>query len=223
MKFRVDGLGIFAGGYCNSLEEARSMKNKAKKNRTGIIIVELEEEEYFTLINSHLNQLQKNMTAIEALQQENQNLKNKIETLQNTLIRPEVVEEIRNQARRHINDEAEERKRITSELTSELEALAKREEGLREALGRWQKKAGGKDLRPPKDLKQKGFQYRVTRWHGKTKIYFQEKYLPLPFETSLNELEEYALLGLAEGVKLKKIYFDRGKWVAQYESNNPLE
>lgn len=223
MKFRVDGLGIFAGGYCSSLEEARAIKNKAKKNRTGTIIVELEEEEYLTLIKSHQAQLQKNMAAIESLQQENQNLKNQIQKLQNTLIKPEMVEEVKNMACRKINAEVKAREKITTELTSKMEALAKREKGLREALGRWQKKkAGGEDLRPPKDLKQKGFQYRVIR-NRKIKMYFLEKYLPLPSETDLNELEEYALFGLSEKVKLEKIYLDRNKWVARYESYESLE
>lgn len=226
MKFRVDAWGLFAGGYCNSLEEARALKNKAKKKHSGTIIVELEEIEYTTLIENHETQLQKNIIAIKAVQQENKTLKNQIQTLQNTLIRPEVVEEIRNQAHRQINVEVEAGKKIKTELTSEIETLVKREKGLREALGRWHKKATGEDLQPPKDLKQKGFYYRINSISGrkrKIKMYFLEKYLPLPFETGLNVLEEYALLELAEGVKLTKIYLDRGKWVAHYESINPLK
>jgi len=228
MRYRVDGLGLFAGGYCESLEKARDLKRNTKKNRTGTIIVEMEETEYITLIESYKSQLKKSVTTVDTLQQENQALQNQIKTLQGTLIHPEVVGEVKNKALNQINAAVEEKKKITAELTAQIKALTKREEGLREALGRWQKKATGEDLRPPKDLKQKGFHYKTnkTRTYGSKaliKVYFLERYLPFPYETSLNELEKYALEGLAKEAKLLRIYLDRGKWVARYESPNPLK
>ncbi len=229
MKFRVDGLSFFGSRQYDTLEEARD-NIYDKKGRKGNIIVEMEELEYINLMNNYNAQLQKNMSTIKTLQQENQNLKNQMIKLQNTLIHPEIVEEIKNQVRRQLNAEADAREKITSELTTQLQTMTKREEGLRDALGRWQKKATGEDMRPPKDLKQKGFQYKVPKsWtlggsgQRKIKKYFLEKYLPLPFETDLNELEKYALRGLPEKVELEKIYLDRGKWVARYVSYNPLE
>jgi hypothetical protein len=228
MKYRVDGLGLFTGGYCESLEKARELKSNTKKNRTGTIIVELEETEYIALIEGYKSQLNKCMTTIDSLQQENQKLQNQIKTLQETSIRPEVVQEVKNKALNKVNAVVEEKEKITAELTAQVNALAKREEGLREALGRWQKKATGEDLRPPKDIKQEGFHCKTNKSHvfgskGTIKVYFLEKYLPFPYETSFNELEKYALVGLPEEVKLKRIYLDRGKWVARYESTSPLK
>ncbi|TYO94526.1 hypothetical protein [Desulfallas thermosapovorans] len=221
MKFRVDGLGFFGSRQYDTLEEARA-NIYDKKGRKGNITVELAEKEYVSLINSYNVQLQKNMGTIQTLQQENQNLKNQILHLQNTLIRPEVVEEIRRQAHHKLNAEVKAREKITLELTNQLEAMAKREKGLRDALGRWQKKATGEDMRPPKDLKQKGFQCNIIK-KRLVKVFFLEKYLPLPFDTQLGEVEKYALQGLSEKVQLKKIYLDRGKWVARFESHEPLE
>ncbi|MCG9969880.1 hypothetical protein L9W92_17935 [Pelotomaculum terephthalicicum JT] len=220
MKFRIDGLSLFSSSYYDTLEEATKIIFD-KKGRKGSITVEMTEKEYITLINSYETQIDKNIAIINTLQQENQKQKKQIEILQNSLVHPEVVENIKQQARQQINGEIEAREKITEELTKQIEVLTRREEGLRDALGRWRKKAIGEDLRPPKDLKQKGFQYRVVK-NRIVKMYFLEKYLPHPFDTGFNELEGYALLELAKGVNLKKIYLDRGKWVAQYESLNPL-
>lgn len=221
MKFRVDGLSFFGSRQYDTLEEARE-NIYDKKGRKGNITVEMGEKEYVSLMNSYNAQLQKNMETIQTLQQENQSLKNQILHLQNTLIRPEVVEGIRSQAHHRLNAEVKAREKITLELTNQLEAMANREEGLRDALGRWQKKATGDDMRPPKDIKQKGFQYKIIK-KRLVKVFFLEKYLPLPFDTQLDEVEKYALQGLSEKVKLKKIYLDRRKWLARYESYESLE
>lgn len=216
MKFRVDGLGFFAGGYCSSLEEARSIKHDPKKNRTGIITVEMEELEYISLINSYEVELNKNVAEISGLREENQKLKKHIETLP-----PQLLEKFKNMAQQQINAEIEAREKIKKELTSQIEALIRREKGLRNALAKWQKKVTGEDSRPPKDIRQKGVRYELRR-RALIKIYTIEKYLPFPFETDFNELEEYARMELSEVVKLKRIYINRGKWIAVYESTNPL-
>lgn len=221
MKFRIDGLGFFAGGYCSSLEEARSIKHDPKKNRTGTITVEMEELEYISLINSYEVELNKNISEISGLRGENQKLKKHIETLQNTMLPPQVLEKFKNNAQQQINAEIEAREKIKKELTSQIEALIRREKGLRNALAKWQKKVTGEDSRPPKDIRQKGVRYELRR-RALIKIYTLEKYLPFPFETDFNELEEYARVELVEGVKLKRIYINRGKWIAVYESTNPL-
>ena len=103
------------------------------------------------------------MTTIDSLQQENQALQNQIKTLQGTLIHPDVVQEVKAKAINQVNAAVKEKEKITAELTAQINALAKREEGLREALGRWQKKATGEDLRPPKDVKQKDVNTESTR------------------------------------------------------------
>jgi len=173
MKIRIDGLSLFGSNQYSTLEEAR--KNiYDKKGRKGSITVEMTEKEYITFINDYETQLDKNIAIINTLQQENQKLKKQIETLQNSLVHPEVVENIKCQARQQINAEIKAREKITEELTGQIEALTRREEGLRDALSRWQKKATGEDLRPPKDIKQKGFQYRVYKIAMKNKIMLKD-------------------------------------------------
>ena len=222
MKFRVDGLGLFASRY-DTLEEARS-NNYDKKGRRGNVIVEMEENEYINLIKGYESrlddykiQLDKNTAANNALHQENQGLKKQIETLQETLVHPQVMENLKREARRLMDAEINAREKLKEELTGQIEALTRREEGLRDALARWQKKATGEDVRPPKDIKQMSVQYQLRFKAGK-KLYSIEKYLPLPSETGFDELEEYAKIGLPEekGAKIKRIYLSQGKWVVEY-------
>lgn len=216
MKFRIDGLGLFGGGHFDSLEEARDNLYD-KKGRKGNIIVEMEELEYISLINGYEEELAKNTAANNNLLKENQRLKKQVAML----ISPEALEMFKSQAQRLINAEKEAREKLNEELTSQIKLLIRREEGLRNALAKWKKKVTGKDLRPPNDIKQKGIYYKKGR-RGLIKTYTQDKYLPFPPETDIDEIEEYARTGLKDGVLFKKLYLSRGNWVASYESSNPL-
>ena len=59
MKYKVTDLGIFSGGVYSSLEEAK--KNQYDKNgRKGNIVIEITEQEYYSLLSEHevkINQL----------------------------------------------------------------------------------------------------------------------------------------------------------------------
>lgn len=198
-------------------------KHDSKKNRTGTITVEMDEKEYITLINGYKAQLDKNMATIDSLQQVNLELKKQIEALKNSLVHPEVVENIKHQARQQINAEIKAREKLTEELAVQIKTLARREEGLRNALGKWQKKITGEDIRPPKHIRQKGFTYEFRGTpKKKVKVYFIEIILPVPYETDYPDLEKYAIAEIRDDMNLKKITFSQGKWIATYQSLKPV-
>lgn len=91
MKFRVDGLGLFAGGYYNSLEEARN-NIQNNKGRKGSITVEIAENEYLEILRRESFASQKIISLQKELELEqtaNKNLASEISSLKNQLSRAE--------------------------------------------------------------------------------------------------------------------------------------
>lgn len=95
------------------------------------------------------------------------------------------------------------------DLQSRLEKSEKRAEGLAEAVGRWRKKATGKDSK--KNLVE---QYYDGKYHRVSVI------IPLPSESPVNEVWNIANADeqvKRQGYRLKKLRSVQDGWIATYE------